>query len=371
VDDSSDSWVGAEITTVADDEIVAHLPAASGGSPARVLRLVGLMPASTHNVGGASVTTLARPPGELLTRFATVNDLHFGETRCGYVHNVDVGPVLTSDPGEPPYPAVMNAAAAGEIAAAGMALVVAKGDLTDAGSAQDLADFEACYSLSAPCVLAMPGNHDVSAGPFARPGLTGLATAPPRSVDWPALPAEVVLDGVVLALVDTTVVGRAGGALSARTLEWLDELGSRADRPVVVIGHHHAWDPSSTTRPTGYFGIEPSGSEALVEVFARRPRLCAYLAGHTHRNRARRFNATGDVPWVEVASVKEYPGCWAEYRVFEGGILQILRRVGAPTAMAWAERTRSLYEGTFAPYAFGRLEDRCFAFATAGTPVRS
>ena len=88
--------------------------------------------------------------------------------------------------------------------------------------------------------------------------------------------------------------------------------------------------------------------------------LVGYFAGHTHRNRVRRFAATGEVPWVEVASVKDFPGSWAEYRVFDGGILQIHRRISSPAALDWSERTRALFGGLYPSYAFGRLEDRCF-----------
>ncbi len=94
---------------------------------------------------------------------------------------------------------------------------------------------------------------------------------------------------------------------------------------------------------------------------AHRPALAGYFAGHTHRNRVRRIRATGDRPWVEVACVKDYPGTWAEYRVFEGGVLQVHRRISTPEALAWTEQTRHMYEGTYGPYAFGALEDRCFA----------
>ena len=31
---------------------------------------------------------------------------------------------------------------------------------------------------------------------------------------------------------------------------------------------------------------------------------------------------------VEVACVKDYPGAWAEYRVYDGGYTQIVRRIG-------------------------------------------
>ena len=151
--------------------------------------------------------------------------------------------------------------------------------------------------------------------------------------------------------------------MSADTIEWLDQVAAEADRPVMVFGHHHPWDPGSTERPEAYFGINPDDSERLVEVVARRPRIVGYFAGHTHRNRVRRFAATGEVPWVEVACVKDFPGAWAEYRVFEGGILQVFRRISAPEALAWSEKTRDLYGGLYEMYAFGALDDRCFPFA--------
>ena len=74
----------------------------------------------------------------------------------------------------------------------------------------------------------------------------------------------------------------------------------------------------------------------------------------------RRFAASGDVPWVEVASVKEFPGTWAEYRVYEGGYTQVTRRVAAPDAMAWTDKTRGMFAGLYRDYALGALADRCF-----------
>ena len=74
----------------------------------------------------------------------------------------------------------------------------------------------------------------------------------------------------------------------------------------------------------------------------------------------RRFEATAEVPWVEVACVKDFPGAWAEYRVHEAGILQILHRISQPEALVWSERTRHMYEGLYEDYAFGSLADRCF-----------
>jgi hypothetical protein len=66
------------------------------------------------------------------------------------------------------------------------------------------------------------------------------------------------------------------------------------------------------------------------------------------------------VPWVEVACVKDYPGTWAEYRVHEGGIVQIAHRISSPEALVWTEKTRHMYHGLYHDYAFGQLGDRCF-----------
>jgi hypothetical protein len=174
----------------------------------------------------------------------------------------------------------------------------------------------------------------------------------------------VTLPGVKLAVIDTSIPGKASGGVAAETLAWLDQLAADADRPVLVFGHHHAWNPDSRDRPEAYFGINPDDSERLVDVVARRPRIAGYFAGHTHRNRVRHFSATGPVPWVEVACVKDFPGAWAEYRVHEGGILQIFRRISAPEALAWSHKTRDMYGGIYEEYAFGELDDRCFAIAT-------
>jgi hypothetical protein len=101
--------------------------------------------------------------------------------------------------------------------------------------------------------------------------------------------------------------------------------------------------------------------ERLTEVVCRRTAIVGYFAGHTHRNKRRRLAGTGPFPWVEVGCAKDFPGSWAEYRVFEGGILQVHRRIHSnAAAVAWSERCRSLYAGMYPRYALGSIEDRCF-----------
>jgi 3',5'-cyclic-AMP phosphodiesterase len=337
-----------DLTTVADDEAVLHEEGVEH-------RHAGLDPDTAYELGGQAVRTLARPPGERLATVCTVNDVHFGEVECGILNGVDDHPIYRSAPGDEPYPELMNRCAIADIAAVDPDAVVVKGDLTSMGTRAEYQSFLNAYGPAfGDRLLHVRGNHDAYHG-------EDFASRAPLSRTLP---------GVILAVIDTSVPGLASGAVSAESLDWLDTLAAEADRPVMVFGHHHPWDPGSAERPEAYFGVNPDDSERLVEVVARRPRIVGYFAGHTHRNRVRRFAATGDLPWVEVACVKDFPGAWAEYRVFEGGILQVFRRISAPEALAWSEKTSDMYGGLYKVYAFGSLGDRCFAFANGRSTTR-
>jgi Icc protein len=90
----------------------------------------------------------------------------------------------------------------------------------------------------------------------------------------------------------------------------------------------------------------------------RHDNVVGYLAGHTHTNRVRR---DGGVPFVEVACAKDYPGAWAEDRVYEGGYTQVMRRVAASAACAWSELARTMFQGWYRDLVLGTVDDRCFA----------
>jgi len=327
-----------DVTTVADDEVVLH-------DGVVVRRHTGLAPDTDHLLDGEAVRTLPRPRGERLATVCTVNDVHYGEVECGHLDGLEGGPIYRSEPGAEPYPVLMNRGAIADMAAIEPDAVVVKGDLTSMGTKAEYQDFLDAYEPAfGERLLHVRGNHDAYHGErFASDA-----------------PVARHLRGVTLALIDTSIPYKASGGVSTDTLDWLDQLASEADRPVLVFGHHHPWNPGSADRPEGYFGINPDDSERLVALVARRPRIAGYFAGHTHRNRVRHFAPTGQVPWVEVACVKDFPGAWAEYRVFEGGILQVFRRISAPDALAWSEKTRDMYGGLYADYAFGEIADRCF-----------
>ena len=86
-----------ELTTVADDFAVVH-----DDFDVRVYD--GLEPDHQYEYDGFAFRTLPRPPGERLSTFATVNDVHFGETDCGIIEGLDMGPIFRVQDGEEPYP---------------------------------------------------------------------------------------------------------------------------------------------------------------------------------------------------------------------------------------------------------------------------
>jgi 3',5'-cyclic-AMP phosphodiesterase len=325
--------------------------------PFHVARVTGLEPATDYDleVDGAtpgtylppSFRTLERPAGRPVAVIATANDVHFGEVECGHLGppHEDIGPIFSSAPGDPPYPETMSRAVVQEMRALDPDAVVVKGDLTRVGAEDEYAAFLATYGALGERMRHVRGNHDAM-------------TDPTMAIE--DAPYAIELDGVTLAVLDTVIPGTDGGRLSSDQVRWLDDLAAESSGPVLVFGHHYLWDLDADTRNPHTFGINPDDSEALAAVVARRENIAGYFAGHTHRNRIRRYNHVRDVPFVEVACTKDYPGAWAEYRVYEGGYTQVVRRVTEPDAFAWAEKTRGMFAGVYTDYALGPLEHRCF-----------
>ena len=127
-----------EVATVADDEAVVF-------DGRMVRRFEGLEPDREHPPARSPSALCRRPPGDRLATVATVNDVHFGETRCGYIAGVALGPVLAAEPDADPYPHVMNGAAVAEIVALDPDAVVVKGDLTASGTADEYGQFHRVY----------------------------------------------------------------------------------------------------------------------------------------------------------------------------------------------------------------------------------
>ncbi len=148
----------------------------------------------------------------------------------------------------------MNRGAVAEIAAIDPAVVLVKGDLTANGSKDEYEAFLAAYQPAfGDRLVHVRGNHE---------SYHDLAVADDelQSVDLP---------GVRLVLLDTSRSQVEYGGVSANQLDQLDAIAATSDRPVLVFGHHHAWNPDSDERPERYFGIKArADSERLVEVVA-------------------------------------------------------------------------------------------------------
>ncbi len=334
-----------DLTTVADDLVVIH-------DGERVHRFDGLEPDADFEFVGLSGRTLPRPGGALLCRIGTVNDVHFGETEAGWLGEslpADQVSLVRSAPGEAPYPETMNRAAVDEMQAADLDAVFVKGDLSVDGEAAEWAAFEACYRPPfGERLHVVRGNHDAYHGQSDYAG--------DRWID---------LEGITIGLLDTVIPTRTTGWLRPDQLTAIDaELATRTS-PVLLMGHHQQWIAGpSGRRSDDYFGLHPDASDALDEVVERHANVIGYTAGHTHRHRVRRMRRSG-VPTIEVGCVKDFPGTWAEYRVFEGGVMQVVHRVSSPEALSWSERCRHLYAVygvDYEAYALGAIGERCFVF---------
>ncbi|MEM8621162.1 MAG: metallophosphoesterase [Actinomycetota bacterium] len=333
-----------DITTVADDLVVLHDDTA-------VHRQDGLEAGAEHRITAfgneVAVTTLPRPSGALRCQFATVNDVHFGETEAGRVDDHPGGPIRRAAPDDDPYPEMMNHAAATEIAAIDPAALIVKGDLSVDGRPDEWAAFERCYrDPFGDRLHVVRGNHDSY-----------------QNQDRYAGDAWIDLPGLAVALLDTAIPGETPGTIRAEQIEWLDARAAATTDPVIVMGHHQQWvGQAGAKRSDDYFGLHPDPSDALDDLAARRPAVIAYTAGHTHRHRVRTM-VRSRIPTIEIGCTKDFPGTWAEYRVFDGGVMQVVHRMSAPEAMAWSESCRHLYADfgvDYESYALGALEDRCF-----------
>jgi hypothetical protein len=147
-----------------------------GGRPGGTV-ITDLEPATryTLRVDGRPVCrfdTLAPPPGKLLSRFATITDIHLGTRSFGAViRRPEVVP-----PGVEPHPLRCTRAAIAEAMAWGAEALVVKGDVTARGRPAEVdTAIELLCSLPIP-VEVVPGNHDLKRG----------AIGGPSSSCWPA-----------------------------------------------------------------------------------------------------------------------------------------------------------------------------------------
>ena len=331
----------------------------------------GLSPGTTYDVVAsgsgaprflaARLKTLSPPAGRLLCRFATVSDVHIGEPYFGVlgrIHDPLEGPLgAGATSGAEPYPLRALTAAIDEAVAWGAELVVAKGDLTNRTTPAEVRDAGRLLAASPVPVETLLGNHDNQMGVDSRAILEkqGLRVAwVPRARDLP---------GVRLVLVNT-VQGDPRyhrGQLPSEMSREVARLAAESPAPAWVALHH---PPELHRLPTVYPPGVPFGEsrEFLDALVAAKP-ASFVTCGHRHRNRRYDY---GPIIVSEVGSTKDYPGVWAGYKVYEGGLVQFVRRISRPDVISWTEATRRAINGQWHRWSPGRLDDRSFAVTWAG-----
>jgi len=369
----------AEPARVVVDGEVRNVSAEPGTRHVRVDRLA---PDTEHTIeiqvaGGAPLTptkyfsgrarTLPAPRGKRVARFATLNDLHFGEPRFGgtLLANGDYGepaagyPAVRETDGDVPYWQVMNEDAVADINSLGADAVVIKGDIADMGRAHQFEFARRTFSRFAPPWHAFLGNHDHYARTQFGEEVDGYAL-----LGQPPAPRALELGGWRLLLLDTVEPGDHHGVFPDARLAWLaDQLAETREhaQPTLLLTHHQPVPPEHAHSYPNTIGILPEHSLRIFDLLGKNPQVQGVLIGHTHRNRVRRYAASGAIPFIEVHCVKDYPGGFAVYDLYDDGTFrQEVRRTSSARALAHSTRCRDFFNGGYRDFALGTLPERAF-----------
>lgn len=304
------------------------------------------------------VRLLAPPAGRLLSRIATITDLHAGEPGFGLL------PTVREPAGSAPRYAVRCAAAAvAEAVAWGAELLVVRGDLTWSGRAAHWEQIAGVLAASPVPVVTVLGNHDCTVkGVDGRAALEAAGVRVVDERDGDGTGADAIdVPGLRIVLVHTPRRGERAGFVPAPRRQRAGELAedAPAGSGVLVVMHHY---PDHYIRPTRYpRGLLRRDSVALLRALPSRRTIVA--TGHSHRHR--RYNRYG-IEVAETGSTKDYPGVWAGLAVHEGGVRQVVRRVEEPSALAWTERTATALGGYWGRWTPGDRSARCFTYGWPG-----
>jgi Icc protein len=152
--------------------------------------------------------------------------------------------------------------------------VLVSGDIADHGAP---AEYEQARDLlrSPHRVLTCPGNHDVRE-PY-QSVLLG------RTPGGGAVNEAHDVDGVLVAMCDSSVPGRPEGRLDEDTLAWLD---ARLDGRPALVCFHHPPVPMHQPMIDAILLTDPDPLAALLD---RHPEVVAVLTGHAHTAAAGTF----------------------------------------------------------------------------------
>jgi len=298
--------------------------------------------------GGAAwaghARTLVPPPGRELYRLAAVNDLHIGATEFGPLR------ALRERDHTDPHAVRCARAAIEEAKAWGARALVVKGDLTQQGRPNEWSAVGALLGAAGVPVFAIEGNHETK-----RAAVDGRRAMAAAGVQLVVRPTAFDLPGVRVVGVPTA---RWHGDPGWVTRDAAREAASLiADAPAAIVALHHY--PQRFLLPTLYPpGIPGPVARRALDLWAEANPNTLVIAGHTHRHRRRDY---GPLVIAESGSTKDFPGTWTGYVVYEGGVLQVTRRVLAEGAMGWTEQGRRVLGGLWGVWSPGVRSHRCFS----------
>ncbi|MBX3286029.1 MAG: hypothetical protein KF703_11850 [Actinobacteria bacterium] len=296
-------------------------------------------------------TTLRPPPGAELCRLATVSDLHLGTTVFGHRGTIKEHPKP-----EVPHPTRCAEAAIAEAHRWGAQHLVVKGDITNYAKPDEWRTYAALVGSAPMPVDGLVGNHDRAREPRGRGSVAPEEAARlfGLSLAFPLLVRD--LPGARVVMADTTIAGRNQGQLAGVVDDLLDAVADADPEVAVLVAIHHQLQPWHV--PEGVpSGIPRGESLAFLEHLARAHGRVFVTSGHTHRHR--RWSHAG-ITTTQVGATKDYPGVWGGYAVHEGGLRQLVRRIGRPDCVRWTEHTRRAAVGAWRYVAPGSLDSRCF-----------
>ncbi|GAT69177.1 metallophosphoesterase [Planomonospora sphaerica] len=171
--------------------------------------------------------------------------------------------------------------------------VLVTGDIADHGLAEEYGTARDLLASRFPTAVC-PGNHDDrtafrrvllgeesgGAGNGADGG-NGDGNGADGGNGGGARPVNRVLrlDGLTVALCDSSVPGRPEGFLEDETIAWLDAVLTGSPGTPALVGMHH---PAAALGVPYVDGIGLRAPERLEEVLRRHPQVVAVLAGHAH-----------------------------------------------------------------------------------------
>lgn len=153
-------------------------------------------------------------------------------------------------------------------------LVIATGDLVEAGTRDEYAHLRRILAPLAMPVYLIPGNHD--ARDALREVFADHSYLPPSGF------LQYTIEGLPVRLIalDTLMPGKGYGVMCRERLDWLEARLGESDRPAILFMHH----PPFECGIDAFDGMRLNeGGERLADIVRRHPHVERVMCGHVHR----------------------------------------------------------------------------------------